>query len=69
MFSIAEIAASVKGEIEGNPKLRIKGVCDLQNSQPGYISYILPGKYETYLKDTKATALLTNNNFKMDRDF
>ena len=67
MFSIAEIAAAVKGEIEGNPKLRIKGVCDLQNSQSGYISYILPGKYETYLKDTKATALLTNNNFKMDR--
>ena len=67
LFSIAEIAETVKGKIEGNPKLRIKGICDLRDSQSGYISYILPGKYETYLKDTKATALLTNKNFKIDR--
>ncbi len=68
LFSIAEIAATVNGKIEGNPKLRIKGICDLRDSHSDYISYILPGKYETYLKDTKATALLTNNNFKIDRN-
>ena len=67
MFSITEIAAAVKGTIEGDPELRIKGVCDLQNSRSDYIAYILPGKYETYLLDTKATALLTNNSFKIDR--
>ena len=68
MFSIAEIAKAVKGKIYGNPKLMIMGVCDLQNSKSGYISYILPGKYENYFKDTKATALLTDNKFKIDRN-
>ena len=67
LFSIAEIAEAVKGKIEGDPELLIKGVCDIQDSQSGYISYILPGKYENYLNDTKATALLTNNSFKIDR--
>ena len=67
LFSISEIAEAVNGKIEGDPKLKIKGVCDLQNGQSGHIAYILPGKYENYLKDTKATALLTNNSFKIDQ--
>ena len=67
MISIAEIAKIVNGEIEGDPKLKVKGVCDLRESKPGCISYILPGKYENYFKDTRATALLTDNNFKPDR--
>lgn len=65
MFSIAEIAEAVKGKIEGDPELRIKGVCALEDSRSGCISYILPGKYENYFKTTKATALLTNNSFKI----
>ena len=67
MFSIAEISKTVKGKIEGDPELRIKGVCDIQDSRSGYISYILPGKNENYFADTKATALLTSNSFKLDR--
>ena len=67
MFSISEIAEAVQGKIEGNPNLRIKGVCDIQNSQSGYISYILPGKYENFIDNTKATALLTSNSIKVDR--
>ena len=67
MFSISEIADVVQGKIEGDPNLRIKGVCDIQDSQSGYISYILPGKYENFIDNTKATALLTNNSIKVDR--
>ena len=67
MFSISEIADAVQGKIEGDPNLRIKGVCDIQDSQSGYISYILPGKYENFIDNTKATALLTNNSIKVDR--
>ena len=67
MFRITEIAKTVNGNIEGDPNLRVKGVCDLKNSKPGCIAYILPGKYENYFKDTRATALLTDNSFKSDR--
>ena len=67
MFSIAEIAEAVKGKIEGNPEMRIKGVCDLLDGKTGYIAYIQPGKYEKYLANTKATALLINNSIKIDR--
>jgi len=57
----------VNGEIEGNPELKIKGVCDIQDSQSGYISYILPGKYKKYFENTKAAAFLINNDIKFDR--
>ena len=67
MFSIAKIAEAVKGKIEGNPELIIKGVCDLQDSQTGYISYLLPGKYENYFDTTKASAILTNNSLIIDQ--
>ena len=68
LFSIAEISVVVKGKIEGDPDLRIKGVCDLQESQSGYIAYILSEKYKQYYAETKATALLINNNLKIDRN-
>jgi len=67
LFSIAEIAEVVDGTIEGDSELMIKGVCDLQNSRSDCISYIIPGKHENYLKTTKVSALLTNNNFKLDQ--
>ena len=67
MFSIAEIAKTVNGKIEGDSNLQIKGVCDIQDSKSGYISYIVPGKYENYFEDTRATALVINNSFKLDR--
>ena len=64
MFSISEIASVVKGTIEGDPKLKIKGICDLENSKPEHISYITNSKYESYFNSTKATAILVNDNFK-----
>ena len=67
MFSISEIANTVNGTIEGDPQLKIKGVCDLQNSQSGYISYISSGKYKNYLEATKATAILINNDLKINQ--
>jgi len=67
LFSISEIAEAVNGKIEGDSNLMIKGVCELIDSQSEYITYILPGKYENHIEDTKATAILTNNSIKIDR--
>ena len=67
LFSIAKIADAVRGEIEGDSELIIKGVCGLQDSQTGYISYLLPGKYENYFDTTKASAFLINKSLIIDR--
>ena len=40
------------GKIEGDPKLTIKGVCDLINSRTDHLSYIVSEKYEN-LEDLK----------------
>ena len=67
MYTIAQIAEIVNGKIDGNPELAIKGVCDLKNSCPEYLSYIVSDKYEDLIHQSKATAMLVCNDFTNDK--
>jgi len=67
LISIAEIAHTVKGVVEGDPDLIVKGICDLKDSRADHISYIVSGPNEKYFYDTKAVAFLVNNDFSIDR--
>ena len=67
MYLISQIAKAVKGVIDGDPKLPIRGVCDLKQSRSGCLSYIVSKKYEGLFHQSKASAMLVSNNFKIDR--
>ena len=67
MYTIAQIAETVNGKIDGNSELHIKGVCDLKNSCVDHLSYITSGKYEKLFHQSKAMAILVGNDFTIDR--
>ncbi|MBC8256496.1 MAG: UDP-3-O-(3-hydroxymyristoyl)glucosamine N-acyltransferase [Candidatus Marinimicrobia bacterium] len=67
MFTISQIAETVNGTIDGNPDLSILGVCDLNNSCPGHLSYIGSDKYTKYFHKSKAEAMLVTKDFTMDK--
>jgi len=67
MYTISQIAETIKGKIDGNPELPIMGVCDLKESRSGYLSYIVSEKYDDLFHQSKARAILVRNNFKIDR--
>ncbi len=68
MFTISQIAKTVNGTIDGNPDLSILGVCDLNNSCAGHLSYIGSDKYKKYLYQSKADALLVSKDFTIEQN-
>lgn len=67
MFTISQIAKTVKGTIDGNPDITILGVCDLKNSCNDHLSYISSSKYEKFFHQSTANAILVGNDFSIDR--
>ena len=67
MFTISQIAKTVKGTIDGNPDITILGVCDLKNSCNDHLSYIGSSKYEKFFHQSTANAILVGNDFSIDR--
>ena len=66
MINIQKISKIINGNIEGNNQLSIKGICDIQNSHQNYITYISSSKYEKYFHNSKASAFIVNQNFKLN---
>ena len=67
MFTISQIAETIKGTINGNPDLSILGVCDLKNSSADHLSYIGSDKYKEFFHQSKASAMLVSKEFSVDR--
>ena len=64
MHSIKKIANYVNAiNILGDSNLIIKGLCGIDSGRDGYISYIHQNEYYKYLSDTKASAIIINNEF------
>ena len=61
LHTINNIAKAINGRIEGDPNLKIRGVCDIIDGKSNKISYILSEKYISHIDNTKAAALDINN--------
>ena len=44
MFTISQIAKVINGNIDGDPNLKIQGVCDKKDGKPNFVSYITSEK-------------------------
>ena len=62
MDNISKISTFINGTIKGDPKLKIKGICDIEDGKLHCISVILSKKYEKYLNTTKASALVVSSS-------
>jgi UDP-3-O-[3-hydroxymyristoyl] glucosamine N-acyltransferase len=62
-FTAATIAGFLKGEIEGNPEIKVNTVAKIEDGQPGALSFLANPKYEHYIYTTKSSVVLVNKSF------
>ena len=67
MTSLKELADLINGDVEGDPRLEIKGVSDIKKSAEGSISLYHDKRYRKYLGEIKASALVVSKDEKVEK--
>jgi len=56
--TLAELAAELGGHVIGDDSLEIRGVAGIREAQPGDVTFLANSRYEGYLADTRASAVI-----------
>jgi UDP-3-O-[3-hydroxymyristoyl] glucosamine N-acyltransferase len=67
-FKVKDIAAYLKGEIVGDGNVRISEVSKIEEGKPGTLSFLSNPKYENFIYETQASAVLVNKSFEPKKD-
>jgi UDP-3-O-[3-hydroxymyristoyl] glucosamine N-acyltransferase len=62
-FNAATLAGFLKGEIEGNPEVKVNTIAKIEEGQIGALSFLANPKYEHYIYETKSSIVLVNKSF------
>ena len=62
-FTATTIAGFLKGEIEGNPDVKVNTVAKIEEGHEGAISFLANPKYENYIYTTDSSVVLVNKDF------
>ena len=62
-FTASAIAGFLKGDIIGNPEIKVNTIAKIEEGQSGALSFLANPKYEHYLYDTKSSIVLVNKTF------
>jgi UDP-3-O-[3-hydroxymyristoyl] glucosamine N-acyltransferase len=62
-FKVTDIAAFLNGEIVGNGDVKVSSVSKIEEGKPGTLAFLANQKYENYIYNTEASAVLVNKNF------
>ena len=62
-FNAATIAGFLKGEIEGDPEIKVNTVAKIEEGHAGALSFLANPKYEHYIYTTKSSVVLVNRSF------
>ncbi len=62
-FTAATIAGFLKGEIEGNPDIKVNTIAKIEEGQQGALSFLANPKYEHYIYTTASSVVLVNKTF------
>jgi UDP-3-O-[3-hydroxymyristoyl] glucosamine N-acyltransferase len=62
-FTAATIADFLKGDIEGNPDIKVNTIAKIEEGQLGALSFLANPKYEHYIYETKSSIVLVNRSF------
>jgi UDP-3-O-[3-hydroxymyristoyl] glucosamine N-acyltransferase len=63
-FTAATIAGFLKGEIEGDPSVKVNTIAKIEEGKPGALSFLANPKYEQYIYNTESSIVLVNRSFK-----
>jgi UDP-3-O-[3-hydroxymyristoyl] glucosamine N-acyltransferase len=62
-FTAATIAGFLKGEIEGNPDVKVNTIAKIEEGHEGALSFLANPKYEHYIYTTLSSVVLVNKDF------
>jgi len=66
-FTGSQIAEIISASIEGNSNVEIHTVCKIEEGVKGGLSFLANPKYTEYIYDTKASAVIVNNDFTPEK--
>jgi UDP-3-O-[3-hydroxymyristoyl] glucosamine N-acyltransferase len=66
VFTLAEIAKQIGGKLNGDPKLEIHGVAEIDKAREGELTFLANPKYKEYLDRTRATAVVIDSKTDVD---
>lgn len=64
-FSAQQIADFLKGEVIGNPNVKVSNFAKIEEAVPGTLSFLSNAKYTHYLQTTQASIILINQAFEV----
>jgi UDP-3-O-[3-hydroxymyristoyl] glucosamine N-acyltransferase len=64
IFTAGEIAARVRGTVEGDPSVQLRGVAGLAEAGEGDLSFLANARYERLVGATKASAVVVGPDWK-----
>ncbi len=62
-FKVTDIAAFLNGEIVGDGDAKVSTVSKIEEGKPGTLAFLANKKYENFIYETKASAVLVNRDF------
>lgn len=68
-FTLGQLAALLGGTVEGDHSLKVNRLDKIQEGKPGGISFLSNEKYEPFLYETEATAVIVSEGFQPNRQF
>ena len=66
-FNVYQIAQMLSAKVEGDEQAEIYTVCKIEEGCEGGLSFLANPKYTQYIYDTKATAVIVNDDFKPEK--
>lgn len=63
-FSAAQLAAILKGTVDGDPSICVNNYAKIEEGKPGTLSFLSNPKYEPFIYETQASIVLVNNDFQ-----
>ena len=65
-FSLKDLADRVNGDLIGDPMITIKSIATIQNASNGCISFLSNPKYNKFLEDSSASAIIVTPELSKD---
>ncbi|MCS7074290.1 MAG: UDP-3-O-(3-hydroxymyristoyl)glucosamine N-acyltransferase [Bacteroidia bacterium] len=66
-FTVGQIATLIQGIVEGNPEQEITKLSKIEEGVPGTLTFLSNPKYIPHLYTTKASAVIINQDFELEK--
>jgi len=67
-MKLSEVAQKLGCRLEGSPNVEIRGVAGIEHAEPGQLTFLANRRYFSLLKTTRASAVLVDEGFSLERD-